>query len=101
MSPYRSGSDSDEDIGANAPRKAIPRWARTELLVPLLTKQATLDPDEIFRNPSKTCSLDAVFANTKEKIDGRRSSSGNWFDDRLTWREELTYKRNMGFVARK
>ena len=101
MSPYRSGSDSDEDIGANAPRKAIPRWARTELLVPLLTKQATLDPDEIFRNPSKTCSLDAVFANTKEKKDGRRSSSGNWFDDRLTWREELTYKRNMGFVARK
>lgn len=101
MSPYRSGSDSDEDMGANAPRKAIPRWARTELLVPLLTKQATLDPDEIFRNPSKTCSLDAVFAITKEKKDGRRSSSGNWFDDRLTWREELTYKRNMGFVARK
>jgi hypothetical protein len=56
-----------------------------------------VDPDEIFVNPSKTCSLDAVFA-TRASSKSRRSSSGNWFHDRLTWKEEVSYKREMGFI---
>ena len=47
MSPYRSGSDSDEDMGATLLAKPF-QDGPPELLVPLLTKQATLDPDEIF-----------------------------------------------------
>ena len=103
MSPYRENSDSEEEDGeTRKPRKPIPSWARTDALVPVLKQQAKVDPDEIFPNPSKTCSLDAVFT---ERAGGsgksRRSSSGNWFHDRLTWKEELTYKREMGFVSNK
>ena len=103
ISPYRENSDSEEEDGeSRKPRKPIPSWARTDALVPVLKQQAKVDPDEIFPNPSKTCSLDAVFT---ERAGGsgksRRSSSGNWFHDRLTWKEELTYKREMGFVINK
>ena len=27
----------------------------------------------------------------------RRSSSGNWIEDRVTWREERDYKKAMGY----
>lgn len=27
----------------------------------------------------------------------RRGSSGNWIQDRLTWKEEMEYKRAMGY----
>lgn len=103
ISPYRSSSDSEEDDEERAPRKPIPGWARTEALVPVLTRQAKVDPDEIFVNPSKTCALDVVFAGHGSgggRSKERRSSSGNWFHDRLTWKEELTYKRDMGFITK-
>jgi len=89
ISPYRSGSDTDEDEERPYPRKPIPDWARTDALVAVLTKQASVDPDEIFQNTTKTCSLGAVFTSHMEKTCSRRSSSGDWFSDRLTWREEL------------
>jgi len=99
ISPYRSGSDTDEDEG-RCPRKPIPDWARTDALVAALTKQASVDPDSIFQNTTKTCSLGSVFtSHTVEKMENRRSSSGDWFSDRLTWREELRYKQDMGFAA--
>ena len=103
MSPYRENSDSEEEDGeSRKPRKPIPSWARTDALVPVLKQQAKVDPDEIFPNPSKTCSLDAVFTgHAGGSGKSRRSSSGNWFHDRLTWKEELTYKREMGFVINK
>ena len=28
----------------------------------------------------------------------RRTSSGNWIDDRVTWKEELNYKKAMGYM---
>ena len=28
----------------------------------------------------------------------RRGSSGNWIEDRVTWKEELAYKKAMGFL---
>jgi hypothetical protein len=35
----------------------------------------------------------------KQKKDlSRRSSSGNWIEDRVTWKEELNYKKAMGYV---
>jgi hypothetical protein len=35
----------------------------------------------------------------KSKQDlSRRTSSGNWIEDRVTWREELAYKRSMGYL---
>ena len=91
----------DEDGESRRPRKPVPSWARSDALGPVLRAQAKVDPDDIFPNPSKTCSLDAVFTGHKSTGSGksRRSSSGNWFHDRLTWKEELTYKREMGFVA--
>ena len=64
-----------------------------------------------------TCTLDAVYAmtetnvadymlclpaedkNNKQKKDlSRRSSSGNWIEDRVTWKEELNYKKAMGYM---
>ena len=92
--------DTDEDEERGCPRKPIPDWARTDALVTALTKQASVDPDSIFQNTTKTCSLGSVFtSHTVEKMENRRSSSGDWFSDRLTWREELRYKQDMGFAA--
>jgi hypothetical protein len=53
----------------------------------------------MFVNPEKTCSLDAVFTTKHKTGKSRRSSSSNWFHDRLTWKEEVSYKREMGFVT--
>ena len=97
ISPCKN-SDSEDEIDETRSSKRIPEWARTEALVPVLTDQAGVDPDQIFPNPTKTCSLDDVF--TGGKSADRRGSSGNWFHDRLTWKEELSYKRDMGFVHR-
>ena len=98
ISPYRENSDSESEEDDARPRKPIPGWAHSDQLAPCLYRQAKVDPDEIFVNPSKTCSLDAVFA-TRASSKSRRSSSGNWFHDRLTWKEEVSYKREMGFIG--
>lgn len=29
----------------------------------------------------------------------RRNSSGNWIEDRVTWKEEIAYKKAMGFFG--
>ena len=97
ISPYRENSDSESEEDDAKPRKPIPEWAHADQLAPCLYRQAKVDPDAIFVNTSKTCSLDAVFADGKKK--NRRSSSGNWFHDRLTWKEEVSYKNEMGFVT--
>ena len=101
ISPQRSCSESEEEDAA-CPRKHVPDWARTEALFPVLTEQSDVDPDEIFPNQTKTCSIAAVFTcSDEDQGDGRRNSSGNWFHDRLTWREELAYKQDMGYVGKK
>lgn len=95
ISPYKSDHDSDDD----QPKKPVPEWAKGNQLRAQLVAQTYVDPDEIFQQHQKTCSLDEVFANGKSKQDlSRRTSSGNWIDDRVTWREELAYKRSMGYL---
>lgn len=99
ISPYRSDFESDED---DAPKKPVPDWARGKALVSQLMAQMYIDPDEVFQQHAKTCSLDEVFAGLDRKNGrqdfSRRSSSGNWFEDRVTWKEELAYKKAMGYV---
>jgi len=34
----------------------------------------------------------------KVKDFSRRTSSGNWINDRVTWKEELNYKKAMGYI---
>jgi|AntRauMFilla1563_2_1112583.scaffolds.fasta_scaffold334287_1 hypothetical protein len=59
----------------------------------------------------KTCSLEEVFAIPRQrKVDpappnakggrnlSKRNSSGNWMEDRLTWKEEMKYKMGMGYI---
>ena len=99
ISPYRSDFESDEE---DAPKKPVPDWARGKPLVAQLMAQMYTDPDEVFQQHAKTCSLDEVFAGLERKKGNqdfsRRSSSGNWFEDRVTWKEELAYKKAMGYV---
>ena len=99
ISPYRENSDSESEEDESGVKKPIPGWATSENLAPCLYRQAKIDPDSIFVNPEKTCSLDAVFTTKHKTGKSRRSSSSNWFHDRLTWKEEVSYKREMGFVT--
>lgn len=99
ISPYKSDHDSDDEV----PRKPVPDWARGKNLMGQLANQLFVDPDEIFQQHQKTCALDDVFAMTERNRLGRpdfsrRTSSGNWMDDRVTWKEELAYKKAMGYV---
>jgi hypothetical protein len=91
ISPYCT-SDSEED--EERQNKMIPNWARGDALVPQLKAQSYVDPDDIFPNPSLTCSLGKIF---KKSTRDRRRSSSNWAHDRLTLQEELSYKQKMGF----
>lgn len=98
ISPYKSGSESDDDDAR--PVKPVPDWARSDKLGPVLYAQTRVDPDMIFVCSTKTCSLEDVFGETPKKRDYvRRGSSGNWTDDRLSWKEELRYKKTMGFAG--
>jgi hypothetical protein len=98
ISPYKSDFESDDE----EPKKPVPDWARGKALVTQLMSQMYVDPDEVFQQHAKTCSLDDVFAGAERKNGkqdfSRRSSSGNWFEDRVTWKEELAYKKAMGYV---
>ncbi|GAQ81370.1 hypothetical protein KFL_000780320 [Klebsormidium nitens] len=103
ISPFKEeSSDEEEEENESEAKKPIPAWARKENLGPALRRQMGIDPDEVFQNMSvKTCSLDQVFGtkgSKKKKDFGRRSSSGNWLEDRLTWKEELQYKKGMGYL---
>ncbi|OAE32047.1 hypothetical protein AXG93_2278s1260 [Marchantia polymorpha subsp. ruderalis] len=102
ISPYRNSSDDDEDEERlPRPKKFIPAWASKENLMPQLLRQLTQDPDEIFAG-TKTCSLKEVFGTngSKKVLDfGRRSGSGDWVKDRVSWKEELQYKIDMGYMS--
>eukprot|EP00798_Chlamydomonas_sp_ICE-L_P006037 gene6037-2648_t len=88
-------------------------------LLPQLKRQTNIDPDKLFDNKQKTCILEDIFkeaciledifkgmppapptnANGHARRDWRkRGSSGNWIADRITWQEEIAYKRSMGYI---
>ena len=80
--------------------KQIPNWARSVNLVAALEKQYStgpdcIDPDTIFPEV-ESCNLEEIFDQRKTRF-VRRTSSGNWTNDKVTTMEKLTYKRNMGF----
>ncbi|KAL6774428.1 hypothetical protein ACKKBG_A24975 [Auxenochlorella protothecoides x Auxenochlorella symbiontica] len=96
ISPYKSDDSSDDE----EPQKPVPEWARGKVLQAQLLSQTHLDPDLIFQQQHKTCSLDEVFDTSKSsgRNLNRRTSTGNWAGDRLTWQEEMRYKKAMGFA---
>jgi hypothetical protein len=99
-----SGTDeSDSEAENEKQKKKIPMWAKRENLLPALEEQYNgcveghgVDPDELFPEVS-TCDLEAIFGNKKTRYT-RRTSSGNWNNDKVTAAEVLVYKRKMGFV---
>lgn len=109
ISPYKSESESEEDEENPKPKKSIPQWAQSLNVLRALQAQQHKDPDEIFQQKHiKTCNLEEMFhevtavassGGNGKRSHGRRGSSGNWIEDRVTWQEELAYKKNMGFRA--
>jgi hypothetical protein len=98
----QSESDSDSENESRKEKKRVPLWAQKPNLIPALEKQYTsktckFDPDEIF-GEVETCDLRAIFDQKKARYQ-RRTSSGNWNQDRATAAEKLTYKRKLGFTV--
>jgi hypothetical protein len=97
----REESDSDEsDYNDSGPKKKIPDWAQKHNLITALKEQYDdtndrFDPDGIFPEV-ETCDLEAIFDQKKMRYK-KRTSSGNWHQDRVTVAEKLTYKRAMGY----
>ncbi|CAI7792960.1 unnamed protein product, partial [Closterium sp. NIES-53] len=60
-------------------------------------KQHGVDPDTVFPSCTRTVSLREVFGTTKRGVD-RRGDTGDWIQDRLTWSEEMKYKKEMGYL---
>lgn len=56
-----SDAESSED---DDPKKPIPEWARGRALMQQLASQVQTDPDEVFQQHRKTCSLDEVFGHS-------------------------------------
>lgn len=119
--PAREDSESDGEDAQRA-QKPIPDWARGRNVVYQLRAQSKTDPDEIFHPTAKTVNLQEIFgAEKRARVsvvrrghiratapakDGKppkysyskRGSSCNWIEDRVTWKEELNYKKAMGYL---
>ncbi|KAK9819775.1 hypothetical protein WJX72_002212 [[Myrmecia] bisecta] len=103
ISPYKSDEGSESEEEDEEPSKPVPEWARGRQLLAQLVSQLAVDPDEIFQQHAKTCSLDEVFGSLERERPGkkdlsRRTSSSNWIEDRVTWKEEMNYKKAMGYL---
>lgn len=98
----REDSDSDysDEDKTPSPKKRIPRWARSVNLGPALQRQFLdpnrLDPEQIFHD-IQTCNLEDIFDQKRARY-SKRTSSGNWTNDKVTAMEKLVYKRQMGFT---
>ena len=68
----RSDFESDDD----QPKKPVPEWARGKALMQQLVAQVYVDPDEVFQQHQKTCSLDDVFASHGESGAGAEEGAG-------------------------
>lgn len=63
------GDDSeDESSSDEEQRKPVPEWARGRALMQQLATQVQTDPDEVFQQHRKTCSLDEVFGSSGKAI---------------------------------
>jgi hypothetical protein len=90
----------DSDWSDSANKKRIPGWARKEQLAIALRGNEGKDPDSIFPSmEAQSCNLAELFQGyrTKSRFQ-KRSSSGNWYLDRLHWQEQLAYKKHMGYI---
>ena len=101
MSDHSDASDEDPS-SPTSNDKRVPTWAREPQLSQALRAQAVacVDPDLIFPPIDPyACSLEEIFKGYKRKKKFReRSSSANWGMDMLSAREEMTYKREMGYI---
>lgn len=95
IASYRTeGETSEEDED-----EEVPAWVRQENLRRGLIDQQRMDPDELFQETDKSCSLEQIFQGPAENSNRdmkRRGSTGCWQADSLTWQEENAYKANMG-----
>ena len=100
----RSGSSSEDEEegggGGGGGKKTVPDWAFGASLAAAIHAQygdGSVDPDSIFQEVS-TCDLEEIFG-AKKKRYNKRTSSGNWHQDRLQHHERVRYRADMGFAA--
>jgi len=87
-----------------------PSWTAAAALQPKLAEQTTVDADAIFGNEGQqqaedalddTVNLDDIFGRDNNlRRYRRRSDSGEWSLDRLSFLEEAQYRRAMGVLDR-
>ncbi|GIL64542.1 hypothetical protein Vafri_18444 [Volvox africanus] len=92
ISPYRSDSDSDDDMEQSRRGKPVPPWAAHEKILLAMQAQSGINPDTIFGTYPSTIDIVRVFADMPPpgKTDARgrprrdyrrRGSSGIWDAD--------------------
>jgi hypothetical protein len=96
-------SDNNEESDwsdSSTPRKPIPKWSTGSALQEAIAFSEHTDPDSVFPPMEGTlCNLTEIFKGFKSKKRFKtRTSSGNWFPDRLQWKEEQAYKTDMGYA---
>lgn len=111
-------SDDEYDSGEEFQKKKhrVPEWAKEGNLESALKKQESTDPDKIF-SCQKSCNLEDIFSpsamgstakvvtvetsindDPRKRYGTKRDSSGFWTKDKTTWKEELDYKKQMGYI---
>lgn len=105
MSDRDASSDEDEEEEEEEDdgraKKKIPDWAHGAMLTAAIHAQygdSAIDPDTIFPE-IQTCDLAEIFRNNKKRYT-KRTSSGNWHNDRLKDHEKQQYRMDMGFGGR-
>ena len=95
-----SEEEEEEGDGGGGAKKAVPEWAFGASLAAAIHAQygdGAADPDAIFPEVS-TCDLEEIFGAKKKRF-AKRTSSGNWHQDRITHHERVRYRADMGFAA--
>ena len=117
ISDYHDSED-EYDSGEEFQKKKhrVPEWAKEGSLEAALKQQESTDPDKIF-SCQKSCNLEDIFSpsvlgcpaktmtvetsiteDPRKRYCTKRDSSGFWTKDKTTWKEELDYKKQMGYV---
>ncbi|KAJ1336411.1 hypothetical protein BSLG_007195 [Batrachochytrium salamandrivorans] len=98
--PPSDDSDSDDSLSKGTPRVVkVARWAETPYIRQAVHNQQQRDPDDIF-GTVKTCRLDEIFDSKDNKRLKKRTSSAHWLGtDALSYEEEMSYKKKMGYKS--